>query len=243
MGDIFISEKPHRFSAYIAGEERPRHGAVIVIHEVWGLNKNIRGIADRLAREGYLALAPDLISHTGVTEEIDQSISAEIANPATRDEAQKKMRAAMTPLRAPEFGKEVILRLTACYNVLQKEYQATEIAVMGFCLGGTYSYAFAASGAKLAAALPFYGHAPQEEVELRKIKCHVYAFYGEKDTALAGGLPQLAETMRKLGKDFKYKVYPGAGHAFMNDTNPATYNKEAATDAWQEAIQFLGEHM
>ena len=96
---------------------------------------------------------------------------------------------------------------------------------------------------EIAAALPFYGHAPQDETELQKINCPVYAFYGEKDTRLMETLPQLEESMKKLGKDFKYKIYPDTGHAFMNDTNPVTYNEAAAKDAWKEALGFLSEHM
>ena len=245
MADITISnsEKTYSIPAYVAGEEKAARGAVILIHEVWGLNQNMRGIADRMAAEGYLALAPDLISQTGILDIIDQSIMKEVADPATRDEAQKKMRAAMAPIMAPEFAKETVERLKACCEYLKDKYKVEKIAVMGFCFGGTYSYALAAAGIGIVAALPFYGHAPQDEAELQKISCPVYAFYGEKDTRLTDALPQLAESMKKLGKDFKYKVYPNTGHAFMNETNTAMYNEAAAKDGWHEAIQFLGQHM
>ncbi len=241
MADIIITHKKHKIPAYIAGTENKRAG-VILIHEVWGLNRNIRSLADRLAAEGYVVLAPDLISQTGITEKIDQSILAEVANPATRDEAQKKMRAAMSPIMSEEFGRETVERLRICFDYL-KQCGLPKIAVMGFCFGGTYSYSLAASEPALAAALPFYGHAPQKEEELGKISCPVMAFYGEKDTALVQGLPHLEASMKRLNKDFRYKVYPNAGHAFMNDTNPVTYNKEAAEDAWEKALQFLAKHL
>lgn len=241
--DIVISDKKFTTPAYIAGEEKPRHGAVILIHEVWGLTPHIRNITDRLAAEGYLVIAPDLISHTGITKKIDQSIMAQAADPKTRDEAQKKMREAMAPIRSPEFGKETIERLKVVYAYLKSEFGAEKIAVIGFCFGGTYSYALAASGVKLLAALPFYGHPPENESDLQKIACPVYAFYGEQDTALVEGLPKLAATMKKLGKDFKYKVYPNTGHAFMNDSNPARYNEAAAKDAWKESLRFLTDSM
>ncbi len=67
--------------------------------------------------------------------------------------------------------------------------------------------------------------------------------YGEKDTALVQDLPRLQMSMKKLNKDFRFKVYPNTGHAFMNDTNPTTYNKKAAVDAWKESLQFLKEHL
>jgi carboxymethylenebutenolidase len=242
MTNIIITHKKYQIPAYVAGKENNRSG-IILIHEVWGLNKNIRSLTDHLAAEGYLVLAPDFISQTGITEKIDQSILAEAANPATRDEAQKKMRAIMTPIRSEEFGRETIERLKICFNYLRQEYGLEKIAVMGFCFGGTYSYSLAVNEPDLAAALPFYGHAPEKEEELVKISCPIMAFYGEKDTALIQDLPRLQMSMKKLNKDFRFKVYPNTGHAFMNDTNPTTYNKEAADDAWREALQFLKAHL
>ncbi len=240
MTQIIITHEKYHILAYVAGKENNRTG-VILIHEVWGLNQNIRSLADRLAAEGYLVLAPDLISQTGITEKIDQSILAEVANPATRDEAQKKMRAIISPIRSEKFGRETVERLKICFNYLKQEYGLEKIAVMGFCFGGTYSYSLAVNEPDLAAALPFYGHAPEKEEELVKISCPILAFYGEKDTALVQDLPRLQMSMKKFNKDFRFKVYPNTGHAFMNDTNPTTYNKEAADDAWKESLKFLKE--
>ncbi|MGB8217508.1 MAG: dienelactone hydrolase family protein [Candidatus Methanoperedens sp.] len=242
MTNITITHKKYQIPAYVAGSKNNRAG-IILIHEVWGLNKNIRSLADRLAAQGYLVLAPDLISQTGITEKIDQSILAEAANPATRDEAQKKMRAIMAPIRSEEFGMETVEGLKICFNYLKQEYDLKKIAVMGFCFGGTYSYSLAVNEPAIAAALPFYGHAPEKDEELARISCPVLAFYGEKDTALVQDLPRLQNSMKKLKKDFRFKVYPNTGHAFMNDTNPTTYNKEAADDAWKEALQFLKAHL
>lgn len=242
MANIIITHEKYHIPAYVAGKEDNRTG-VILIHEVWGLNKNIRSLADRLAAEGYLVLAPDLISQTGITEKIDQSILAEVANPATRDEAQKKMRSIMSPIRSEEFGRETVERLKICFNYLKQDYGLEKIAVMGFCFGGTYSYSQAVNEQDLSAVVPFYGHAPEKEEELARISCPIMAFYGEKDTALVGDLPRLKISMKKFNKDFRFKVYRNAGHAFMNDTNPTTYNKEAADDAWKEALQFLEEHL
>src|SRR5450759_3336169 len=120
MTDIIIRGRKHKIPVYISSTGNKRAG-VILIHEVWGLNNNIRNIAERLAAQGYLVLAPDLISHTGITEKIDQSILSQVANPSTRDEAQKKMRAAMIPLRSEEFGKETVERLKTCFNYLKRE--------------------------------------------------------------------------------------------------------------------------
>jgi carboxymethylenebutenolidase len=120
MTNIIITHKKDQNPAYVAGKENNRTG-IILIHEVWGLNKNIRSLTDLLAAQGYLVFAPDLISQTGITEKIDQSILAEVANPATRDEGQKKMRAIMTPIWSEEFGRETIERLKICFNYLRQE--------------------------------------------------------------------------------------------------------------------------
>ncbi|MCE8428978.1 MAG: dienelactone hydrolase family protein, partial [Candidatus Methanoperedens sp.] len=207
MTNIIITHEKDHIPAYVAGKENNRPG-VILIHEVWGLNENIRNITDRLAAEGYLVLAPDLIFQTGITEKIDQSIFAEVANPATRDEAQKKMRAIMSPIRSEEFGRETVERLKVCFNYLKQEYGLEKIAVMGFCFGGTYSYSLAVNEPDLAAAVPFYGHAPEKEEELARISCPIMAFYGEMDTALVQDLPRLQKSMKTFNKDFRFKVYP-----------------------------------
>jgi carboxymethylenebutenolidase len=162
---------------------------------------------------------------------------------APRDEAQKKMRAIMSPIRSEEFGRETVERLKICFNYVKQEYGLEKIAVMGFCFGGTYSYSLAVNEPDLSAALPFYGHAPENEEELSKISCPILAFYGEKDRVLIQDLPRLQMSMEKFNKDFRFKLYRNTGHAFMNDTNPTTYNKEAADDAWKEALQFLKEHL
>ncbi len=175
MTNITITHEKYHIPAYVAGEEN-KHAGVILIHEVWGLNKNIRSLTDRLAAEGYLVLAPDIISQTGITEKINKSILSEAANPATRDEAQKKMRAIMSPIRSEEFGRETVERLKVCFNYLMQEYGLEKIAAMGFCFGGTYSFSLAVNEQTLAAAIPFYGHAPEKEEEFAKISCPIMAF-------------------------------------------------------------------
>jgi carboxymethylenebutenolidase len=235
--DIEIKNDSYAIPAYLIEPEAGSKKGIILIHEVWGLNANMRSLSDRLSAEGYMVLAPDLIAHTGITEKVDQSILARLPDPATKDEAQKELRAALAPISTPEFGRETTERLMLCYDYLKNEMKCKQVAVMGFCFGGTYSFHLAAH-APLAGALPFYGHAPKAD-ELKNISCPVLAFYGEKDTNLVSDLPRLANDMEELGKDFSYKVYPDTGHAFMNDTNPTTYVKSSADDAWQMSLKFL----
>jgi carboxymethylenebutenolidase len=242
---ISIVFKNSDFSAYFTSpDDDKKHPAIILIHEVWGLTEHIKDVANRFAKQGYIVLAPDLLSHTGITEKVDQNILKEVMNPETRDEAQKKLRAAMAPIQSPEFGKETIERLKECVNYLLDNHQGNgNIAVVGFCFGGTYSYSLAIHDDRLKAAVPFYGHAPQNLDEVKTISCPVLAFYGEKDQMLISQLPELKEKMKAYSKDFEATVYPDTGHAFFNDTNPTMYKKEAADDAWKKTVKFLETHM
>src|SRR5277367_4668437 len=98
-----------------SGQKAP---AIIVIHEIWGLNEQTKGVADRFARElGFLALAPDLLK--GEIDNFDPAILREMQDPATRDEAQKKMRTALAPTQTPEFGARTVAKLQACFEVLK----------------------------------------------------------------------------------------------------------------------------
>jgi carboxymethylenebutenolidase len=243
--DITITDGQFTIPAYYAHpDSQGPFSAIILIHEVWGLTEHIKDVANRFVAEGYAVLAPDLVSQTGVTEKIDQNILKEVKDPATRDEAQKKMREALAPVHSPEFAKETVQRLQACFGHLENEKNLNrKIGVVGFGFGGTYAWQLAVHEQYLAACVAFYGRAPESEEDLKSIACPVLAFYGEKDTALVSQLPQLEETLDRLEKNFDIVIYPNCGHAFFNDTNPVTYNREAAEDAWAKTIGFLSKNL
>ena len=240
---IKIKSTSGDFEAYMSYPEKMPGPGIVLIHEVWGLDAHIRNMADRFAKEGYVVLAPDLLSDTGITKQINPSILNEIQDPGTRDEAQKKMRAATAPLQVPEFGIKTVAKLKVCVSALRDDAKRVngKVAVVGFCFGGTYAYALAAADDRLVAAVPFYGHAPQPFEKLQTITCPVLAFYGEEDTMLVGQVQELREKMHEYGKKFEAVVYAKAGHAFMNDTNPTRYRKQAAELAWKKTLEFLGE--
>ncbi len=220
-----------------------KYPGLIVIHEVWGLTGHIKEVASRFSKRGYDVIAPDLLSDTGITEKIDQSIMKEVANPATRDEAQKKLREAMAPLQSPEFANETVTKLKQCIDYLLDDESCTgKVGVVGYCFGGTYAYALATADDRLKAAVPYYGHA-DNLAEIQNISCPILAFYGEEDDRLVKGLPDLRRAMQENNKDFEAIVYADAGHAFFNDTNPVTYRKKAAEDAWEKTISFLSDNL
>ena len=238
---IEIQFEDTSFPVYHSKPDGADMPGLIIIHEVWGLTDHIKDVADRFAKEGYDVLAPDLLSHTGITEKIDQNIMREIMNPETRSEAQKKMRAAMTPLQEPGFAEETVAKLMLCVTRLLATSRT--VGVVGYCFGGTYAFSLAASDNRLKAAVPYYGHAPEDPDKIKQITCPVLAFYGEKDTGLMGGLEDLKQMMAKYSKDFTPVVYPDAGHAFFNDTNPVTYNAKVARNAWQKTTTFLSKNL
>lgn len=241
---VSIAYKESGIPAYrTCAREGEQHSALILIHEVWGLTDHIKSIADRLCKEGYEVIAPDLLAGTSLDGVITPDMQNDLFDPQKRSQRQPEIRALMAPLGSPEFSAEVIAKLQVCFNYLKAESSVTKIGVIGFCFGGTYSFGLATKEAGLAAAVPFYGHGEQFKDDFANISCPVMAFYGGTDEALNAHIPEIEEAMRQAGKNFAYKVYDGASHAFFNDTNPFTYKKEAATDAWQQTLIFLAQNL
>ena len=226
--------------AYVSEPAGTPKGGLVVVHEVWGLVGHTRDVADRFAAEGYLAVAPDLLSGAGGTADLTGELQEAAFDPEQRSNAQPRLRKHMAPIRSPEYGKHAVAALHVCFDHLEGvPGLAGRVAATGFCLGGTYTFSLAVAEPRLAAAVPFYGHAEFKDAELRAINCPVLAFYGEQDTALMEELPGLKTQMRKAGVDFEAVVYPGAGHAFFNNTNKYTYDADAAADSWTRTLAFL----
>ncbi|MHA7178927.1 dienelactone hydrolase family protein [Arthrobacter sp. MDB2-24] len=238
---------PHgALSACVARPDGPVKGGLILIHEVWGLVAHTRDVADRFAREGYVVVAPDLLSDQGITEENTAGIGEAIAGPdaEARNRAQPKLRALLAPLQNPEFAALTTGRVQSCFDFLYDDEEVRgRVGITGFCFGGTYSFSFAVHEPRLLACVPFYGHATFSGEELARITSPVLAFYGQDDHALTTGLPDLDAAMTEAGVDFTAKVYPGAGHAFFNDSNRFAYRPEAAADAWDLTLSFLARNV
>jgi len=231
------------YRAEPSGEPR---GTIIVIHEIWGLVEQIKGVADRWAAEGYLAVAPDILSHGGVTPEVGEELAWAMRHPdeAMRTAMQPRMREALAPVREPAYAVWALGQLVALLDGLEEQEPAAaeRIAVTGFCFGGTYSFALAAEDDRVLAAVPFYGTAPAVD-KIQDISCPVLALYGEIDPPLMEKLPEVREAMAEADVDFTDVVYPGAAHAFFNETNPLRYDAAAAADAWARATAFVAEHV
>ena len=230
--------------AYVSEPAGAPKGGLVVVHEVWGLVRHTKDVADRFAAEGYLTVAPDLLTGAGGVPDLSGELQEAAFDPHQRSNAQPRLRKHMAPIRSPEYGKHAVDALRACFDHLEGvPGLAGRVAATGFCLGGTYTFSLAVAEPRLRAAVPFYGHAEFKDSELRAIHCPVLAFYGEQDEALMEELPGLKSQIQKAGVDFDAVVYPGTGHAFFNDTNRYTYNAGAAEDSWKRTLAFLARSL
>jgi carboxymethylenebutenolidase len=250
-----------RLAAYLA---RPAGAgpfpAVIVIHEIWGLDAHIEDVARRFAREGYAALAPDLYSRGGMPVTPPQIGAAMRFMQTLPPEARTNPQALQAKLgELPEAEGAVIaqtmrwlqtrdlgqngadLQAALAWLARQGFVRAEGIASLGFCMGGGLAARLAASGAPLAACVIFYGENPPSE-QIQNIRCPVLGLYGGGDHRITDHVPEFAAAMQRAGRSFEYHVYPGAPHAFFNDTR-ATYRAEAAADAWMRVQHFLHRYL
>ncbi len=198
--------------------------AVIVIHENRGLNDHTRDVARRFAAAGFTALAPDLLSRQGGTGAM-----------ASTDAAREALGA--LPV------EDAMADLEAGLATLDRHAKVRSglLGSVGFCWGGARSFMLAAESDRLRAAVVFYGSAPPND-NLARVRCPVLGLYGETDERITSHVPEVAEAMKKHGKPFEYKIYPGAGHAFFNDTGER-YDPAAARDAWARAVAFLRKNL
>lgn len=234
----------HDLTAYRADPPGEVRGGIVVIQEIWGLADHIKDVADRFAEQGYLAIAPDLLGHVGLTPDVGAELQQLMsADEATRTAAQPRMREAMGGARSPEFAAWAVPALRAVVDLLLEQDEVDgSVGVVGFCFGGSYSFVLALAEPRLRAAIAFYGSFP-ETGDPAAIACPVLAFYGEEDHGITDGVPELEQRLADAGVDFTARVYHRVGHAFFNDTSPSRYNAEAAGDAWQRSLDFLGRHL
>jgi carboxymethylenebutenolidase len=214
--------------AYLARPVKAgKYPGIIVIHENQGLSDHIRDIARRLAKERYVALAPDFLSRQGGTMK---------ANP--KGDGLSNIR----ELAPWQNVAEDVESGYAYLNVLP-DVRADKQALIGFCWGGEMAFATATRIKTLDAAIVYYGRSPSPLESVKDIRAAVMAHYGEKDEGITKGVNDTAEAMKKFNKAYDYKIYPGAQHAFNNDANPSRYHAEAAKEAWDRTLSFLKKNL
>jgi carboxymethylenebutenolidase len=196
------------------------HPAVVVIHEAFGLNDNIRDISRRFAAEGYGALAVDLF--TG----------------RSRALCMVRLIGGMVTGREPSAIPELVAALD--YLVAQPEVDSERVGAIGFCMGGGFAIAWARRDDRLRAIAPFYGTNPRPLAAVRRM-CPVVGSYPGKDFTARSGR-KLDAQLATIGVERDMKIYPDARHSFFNDRGRA-YNERAAADAWQRTLAFFDEHV
>jgi len=208
--------------AYLALPDAPGpHPGVVVIHEAYGLNENIKDIAGRFADNGYAALAVDLFTGRNRAICMTRYMTGMLIGSVERY-GISDLKAALTHLAAlPEVDGE-------------------RIGAIGFCMGGGFAIAWACTDERLKAIAPFYGANPRP-LDAVKRACPVVGSYPEKDFT-AGAGRALDQALEANGIAHDIKIYPGAGHSFFNDRGRA-YNKPAADDSWTRVLSFFGEHL
>lgn len=212
-----------QMQAYVARpKETKPYAAVVVIHENRGLNAHIEDVTRRLAKAGYLALAPNALSVIGGT-------------PTNEDDA----RAAFSKLDAAITQQNFIKAFD--YLKTRKDTNR-KFGCVGFCWGGAMANQLAVHVPVLKAAVAFYGRQP-EAADVPKIKSAVQLHYGGLDERINAGIPAYEEALKKAGIAYELYIYEGANHAFHNDTAPTRYNKSAAELAWKRTLEFFERYL
>jgi len=197
--------------------------AVLVIHENRGLQPHIQDVTRRIAKEGFLALAPDALTPLGGTPENDQQKAVEMIRQLNNEDTVKNFVAAVKYLDTHPLS-------------------TGKVGCTGFCWGGAMTNQVAVNSPDLDAAVPYYGKQPSTE-EVAKIKAPIMAHYAGNDPGIDAGIAAFEEELKKQKKEYQIFIYEGASHAFNNDSNPERYNEQAAKLAWGRTIGFFKEKL
>jgi len=228
MVDISVAGGSAVKSYIVYPERKDKAPVVIVIHEIFGLTDWARSVADQLAADGFIAIAPDLLSGHGKDGGGTESYDGQ-------DVVMQSIRG----LKADE----VTARLDAIRDYGTKLPAASgKFASIGFCWGGGQSFSFATHEPNLSAAVVYYG-APPNDDDLAKIKCPVAGFYGGDDARITATVEPTTAKMKTLDKPYLPHVYDGAGHGFLRAQSARNgANMKAAEQAWPATIAFLQEN-
>ncbi|MGQ0640256.1 MAG: dienelactone hydrolase family protein [Gemmatimonadaceae bacterium] len=208
-------------------ERRDKAPVVVVIHEIFGLSTWIRGVADQLAADGFIAIAPDLLT---------MKRAGNLTSEWSRDSAT----AAIRTLKSEDVQRD----LSAVANYGMKLPAASQkYGVVGYCWGGSTSFTHAVVSADVDAAVVYYGTSPASQT-LQSIKAPVLGLYGGNDARVNATIAPADSTMKALGKTYEHAIYEGAGHGFLRAQDGQDgANMTATKQAWPRTIQFFRKHL
>lgn len=196
---------------------------VLVCHENRGLTEHIHDVARRLAKAGYVALAVDLLSRQGGTNAVGSGNVPGALGNTSPDQFVEDFLSGRQFLQSQSFA------------------QAELVGMVGFCFGGGVTWLMATRMPELKAAVPFYGPHPAV-ADVPNINAAVLGIYGELDQRINQGIPAIEAAMQQNNKIYENVIYPGADHAFHNDTG-SRYNPDAAQDAWARTLEWFGKYL
>jgi len=227
MGTSIIFKRPdgNDASGYLANAARGNAPGVVVIQEWWGLQDQIKGVADKLAKQGYRALVPDLYRGKVALE---------------ANEAKHLM-------EGLNFGDAAGQDIRGAVQYLKKD--SSKVGVTGFCMGGALTVLSAVNVPEMDAGVIWYGYPPLQYVDASKIKAPLLGHWATQDQAFAiGGVDKLEEKLRAAKVKFEFHRY-NCKHAFANETADSKgldmlkYDATAAGQAWQRTMDFLAKHL
>jgi carboxymethylenebutenolidase len=203
-------------TAYLAYPERPDAApAVIVIHEIFGLSDFVRQTTEQLARDGFVAVAPDLLSRRGGTAAAVDSVRRVVGS-------------------LPPDSVTADLNATFAYLRTLKAVRAEQIGTIGFCWGGGQSFRYATNNPALKAFVVCYGPGPNLQ-DVARIRAKGLGVYAENDARINANLPDVEAALRQAGKAYQYAIYPGTGHGFIRSRD----NPASADSAWSTIVRFF----
>ena len=224
MPDVEFEANGSKAPGYLAVPESDKGPGVIVLQEWWGLNDEIKGICDRFAEEGFLALAPDLY-RGDTTEQPDEAEQKMMA--MSMDQTEKDMRGAVDFLAGHEG------------------FEGDGVGSVGFCLGGGLAVWAATANPKVDAVVTYYYVMPHGKPDFSKVQAPVLGHFGTNDDFVSvDDAKALEKELNDAGADAKFEFYEGAGHAFFNDTDRlGTYDERHAQEAWRKTVDFFKRHL
>jgi carboxymethylenebutenolidase len=230
--DVKVPGSSDTIKTFVAYPERKdKAGIVVVIHEIFGLSDWIRAVADQLAQDGFIAVAPDLLSgkgpNRGGTDELGDKVTQVIRT--------------LTP-------EEVVTRLNAVRDHGLKLPAANgRSATIGFCWGGQYSFHYASAQPALNGAVVYYGPSPSDPAAYTRISAPVLGLYGQDDARVNATIPTAEAEMGKAGKSYEKHVFVDAGHGFLRQQSGTQKvpkaNMKATELAWPLTLEFLRKQL
>ena len=200
------------------------HGrGVLVVQEWWGLVDHIRDVCDRLAREGFVALAPDLYH----------------GERASDPDAAGRL---MLDLEIPRAERDLAAAAQALLG--HQSVTGPRLGAIGFCMGGQLALFAATRNPRIGAVVDFYGIHPRVTLDFSQLQAAVLGLFAERDSFVPPEAARKLESdLRSAGKRVRIRIFSGANHAFFNDTRPDVYDAAAAASAWADTLAFLRQEL